>query len=715
MWNKNSFFDINSVAVIWASENTEKIWNSILKNLSDFSWEKFWVNPKWWEFEWIKFYESIERLPKIVDIAIIVIPAKFVINSLIEIAKKGIKRVIIISAGFKEIGNIEEENEMKNIAKKYNIQILWPNCLGYIDTYKKLNLSFWSKNVRKWNVAMISQSWAMAVAFTDWANMHEVWFSKIISMWNKCDVTENELLEELENDENTKVIAIYVESIEFGKRFFELAKRITKTKPIILVKSWMSNKWIQAASSHTWALSWEAEIFKTAFKQAWIHYTSKLENFLLWSKIFANSSAFLSLWLKGKMPERQIGIFQNVSDELIIITNAWGPWVMVTDHCEYLWVKMAEFNNEEKEKLMKWLPKSASVSNPIDIIWDATSERYSQILENIKSLEKKRAILLMLTPQTVTDTDKIAETIVEFKKNNPDFYVMASFMWDASLWKSREILNDKDVLDFNYPQKAILAFSKILKQKKWENKQEFEKIIYNTISIENILNIKKIILEEKKLISSIWLWKIMNNLDLPFVKNYLVKSEKESEKIYEKIGAKKLLARISSEDIPHKTDVWGVVLNILNPEQAKDAYNKILKNVSKNVPEAKIEWVIYSVLIEQTNDLREIFVWLKRDKTFWNVLILWMWWIYVNVYEDVSRRILPISKTEIKEMFSELKWFPILNWYRWAKSVDFDKISDIIYTFTELFDKVEEIKEIDINPLFATSDENNLVDVKMYL
>jgi len=618
---KRKFFDIKSVAIIGASEIEGKIGNTLVENLGSFAWEKFWVNPKWGEFMWVKFYESIEKLPIVVDVAVIAIPAKFVLKSLEEISEKGIKRVIIISAGFKEVWDIESENKIKEIAKKYNIQILWPNCLGYIDVYKNLNLSFWSKSVKAWNVAMISQSGAMAVAFTDWANTHEVGFSKIISMWNKCDVWENQLLEELENDEKTKVIAIYLESIEFGKKFFEITKRISKKKPIILVKSWMSNRGMKAASSHTWALAGEAEIFKTAFSQSGIHYTSKLEDFLLWSKVFANSC------------------LKNVPEELIIVTNAWGPWVMVTDHSENLWVKLAEFSEKEKEILKEGLPSASSVSNPIDIIWDATSERYSQILENIKKLDKKRAVLLMLTPQTITDSDKIAEIIVEFKKNNPDFYIMASFMWDASLWKSRDILNDKDILDFTFPQKAILAFSKILKQKKWELKKE-NKLEKNNKDFSKIKNILK---TEKKLANSEAVEKIMDELKLPFVKNYLVTSEKQAEEVFNKIWAKKILARISSEDIPHKTDVWGVIFDITNSEKSKNAYKTILKNVEKNSIEANIEWVIFSAFIEQNNDLREIFVWFKRDLTFWNVLILGMWWIYVNVYEDVSRRILPLS------------------------------------------------------------------------
>jgi len=693
----SSFFNIKSVVIIWASEKQGKIWNDLLKNLKSFEWEKFWVNPKGWSFEWIKFYESIEKIPQIVDIAILVIPAKFVINSLEEIARKWIKRVIIISAWFKEIWNISEENEIKKIAKQNDIQILWPNCLGYIDTIKKLNLSFWSKNVKTGNIAMISQSWAMAVAFTDWALEYDLGFSKIISMWNKADIWENQLLLELEKDEQTKVIVMYLESIELGRGFYEIAKRVTKTKPIIVVKSWMSDKWSLAASSHTWALAWSAQVFKTAFKQAWIIYTSKLEDFFLWWKTFS-----------------QIDNFSEIPEELLIITNAWWPWVMVTDHSEYLWVKLAEFNEEEKQILMKWLPETASVINPIDIIWDATSIRYKQILENIKNLKKKRAVLIMLTPQTITDTKKIAKVISLLKKQNPNIFIMTSFMWGSSLKEARFILKTKEILDYNYPQKAVLAYSQILRHKKYSSKIDKEKNI-KIIDENKIVKIKTILKWEKKMCSSENLWKIMEELDLPFVKNHLVKNEKEAKEIFDKIGSKNIIARISSEDIPHKTDVWGVVFNVKSSEDSLNAYKTILKNVEKNVPKANIEWIIYSVYIGANNDLREIFIWLKRDNNFWNILIVWMWWIYVNVFEDVSRRLSPVWKEEIIEMFKSLKWYKILFWYRWTKSVNFDKIADIILNFIELFEKVEEIKEIDINPLFSNNEENYLVDVKLYL
>jgi len=696
---KNSFSEINSVVIVWASEQTWKIWNDLLKNLKNFWWEKLWVNPKWWKFEWINFYESIDKLPIIPDIAVIVIPAKFVLTSLEEIVQKWIKRVIIISAWFKEIWNIEAENEIKKIAKENDIQILWPNCLGYIDTSRNLNLSFGSKEIQKWNIAMISQSWAMAVAFTDWARSFDLGFSKIISMWNKADISENELLLELENDDETKVIVMYLESIEKARDFYEIAKKITPKKPIILIKSWMSDRWSMAASSHTWALAWSAIVFKTAFRQSWIIYTSKLEDFFLWWKTFS-----------------KIDNFENIPEELAIITNAWWPWVMITDHCEFLWIKLAEFSEGEKKILMQWLPETASVKNPIDIIGDATSKRYIQILENLNSLEKKRAILIMLTPQTTTDVENIAQAIVDFKKQNLGVFIMTSFMGWESLKKSNKILSTKQIFNYTYPQKAVLAYSKVLIYKKLL-KTNFSWLKVNTDFVrKDILEKLSTKLKvESKLVSNDLTWEILETFWINYLSEKLIKSEKETEKIFEKMWNNKLIAKISSPDIAHKTDVWWIYFDINSSDEAKKAYLTILKNVSEKEANAKISWVTFARQLDNSTSNREIFVWLKRDESFWDILIVWMWWIFVNIYEDVSRRLAPVCKDEIKIMLKQLKWYKILAWYRWEESINFENLIENIFKLQFVFRSFPQIKEIDINPIFANNKEAIIVDAKFYL
>ena len=697
----NNFFNINSVAIVWASNNEWKIGNSLLKNLSTFSGEKYWVNPKWWEFDWIKFYKTITQLPVVVDILVFAIPSKFVLYSLIEAWKNWIKRVIIISAWSKEIGNIELENELIEVAKKYEIDLLWPNCLWYIDANKNLNLSFWGKQIKscKWkscnNIAMISQSGAMAVALSDWAYSKQIWFSKMISMWNKAWINENDLLLLLEKDNDTKVIALYLESIEFWEEFYNITKRISKKYPLILIKSWISEKWSKAASSHTWALSSEKEILFTAFENSWVHYTQSLENFFLWSEIFGETNLC------------------DIPEELAIITNAGWPWVMATDHTENYWVKLTEFTDNEKDILKIWLSDSSSVANPIDIIWDATSKTYSQILNNLSKIVKKRAILIMLTAQSITDVENIANTIIDFKIANPEQFVMVTFMGWEWVEKWREILSNAGILEYDYPKKAIRAYSRLLIQKKWEDKKT-EKV-EKCILPKNISELKNKLKQENKFCSNALTWKILESFDINYSKEILVNSNEELQYVWDKFDSNLLVARISSPDIPHKSDVGWVILNIESKEKSIEAYNNILSNISKNEPQADIKWVTFANMLVKTELTREIFIWFKRDESFWNILIIWMWWIFVNIFEDVSRRIWIISKSEIKTMLTELKFFPVLEWVRGQKWINLDKLINIIFNLQFIFKEFTDISEIDINPIFSDENYSIVVDAKFYL
>lgn len=690
-----NFFDIKSVAIIWASEVEWKIWNTLLKNLSNFSWNKYWVNPKWWNFEEIDFYKYISLLPEIVDVAVFAIPANFVEESFLEVAKFWIKRVIIISAWFKEIGNLEGENKLKNIANEYDISLLWPNCLWYFDVTNNLNLSFWVKDIRSWNIWVISQSWAIAVALCDWANNKNLWFSKIISMWNKAWIDEVDFLLELEKDENTKVIALYLESLERWELFYEIAKRVSKNKPIILIKSWVSNLWQKAAISHTWALSSDKKILDSAFLHSNIHSTNSLEDFFSMIEIFSKVD------------------YKNIPEELAIITNAGWPWVVTTDHCEFNDIVLSQFNDEEKEILKVWLSSSSSVSNPIDIIWDATSKTYSQILNNFSKIVQKRAMLLLLTAQSVTDVENIANVISNYKNTYNNELIFVSFIWWNLVLEWKKILKENDILHYDFPENAIFLYSKLLKQKSWELEKIEDKVDFILPNELEIL--KEKLSKEQKFCSNDLTWEILSSFDINYSKEILVIKNEDIESAYEKINSKLLAARISSPDIPHKSDVWWVILNISSKNEAISAYEKILENIEKNCSGAKISWVTFARMVTKKKNTQEIFIWFKRDKSFWNIMFVWLWWIYVNVFEDVSMRIWIVSKYEILNMIKELKSFPILEWVRWQIWIDFEKLIDIVFALQFVFKEFDEITEIDINPVFTDDIESIVIDAKFYL
>ena len=691
---KTNFFEIESVVIIWASESAWKIWNDLLINIRDFSGKKYWVNPKWWSFEWIPFITSIWELPIVPDIAVIVIPAAFVLEALEECWKKWIKRVIIISAWFKETWNVEWEDKIKELAKKYSIRVLWPNCLWYIDAHKKLNLSFGWKSIKPGNIAMVSQSWAMAVALTDWAQTTNIGFSKLVSMWNKADLSENDVLEDLANDPDTAVIVIYLESIENGRKFYEITKNLTKKKPIVMVKSGISERWKEAASSHTWALSWETKVLETVFRDTGIHPTFSLERFFLWAEMFSKT------------------INHNIPDTLAIITNAGGPWVMATDHCELNNITLHEFSSDEQKILKTNMPDASSMHNPIDIIWDATSTRYSQILKNVKELNKNVWILMLVTPQTVTDVEVIATEIYKWEKENPNYFLMTSFMWWESVKLARKYLRKNNTLDYDYPRKWLIAYGQLLRQKEWVNapvEAEAELVkINDNIKLEILASLKN----EKDLCSLATTSKIMKAFNVSFLEDKLVTEISQIEDVWNNKKENKLVWKIASKDIPHKTDCGWVVIWISTLEEAKTAYTNILTNSRKAHPNAEISWVTFQEMLSPS---KEIFIGMKRDNSFWEVLLVGMWGIFVNVYEDVSMKLAPVNKTGIKKMFEDLKWYPILNWARWDVPINFDSIIDIVSKIQSIFNAFPEIKEIDINPAFSNERWSIIVDAKLYL
>jgi len=514
-------------------------------------------------------------------------------------------------------------------------------------------------------------------------------------MWNKAWIDEVDFLLELEKDDKTKVIALYLESLERGELFYEIAKRVSKTKPIVLIKSWISSLWEKAASSHTWALSSDKKILETAFLHSNIHFTNSLDDFFSMIEIFSKVD------------------YKNIPEELAIITNAWWPWVVSTDHCEFNWVILSQFDIEEKEILKVWLSNSSSVSNPIDIIWDATSKTYEQILNNLSKIVQKRAILILLTAQSVTDVENIANVISNYKNTHNNELFFVSFMWWNLVSEWKQILKNNLVLHYDFPEKAIFLYSKLLNQKNWESKKTEDKITF--LLPENISDLKNKLKKEEKFCSNDLTWEILSSFNINYSKEILVTKKAEIESAYKNINSKLLALRISSPDIPHKSDVWWVILNISSIEEAIFSYEKILENVGTNCPNAQVSWITFAKMVTKKKNTQEIFVWFKRDKSFWDIIMVWLWWIYVTVFEDVSMRVWVVSKEEIKIMLKELVSFPILSWVRWQAWIDFDKLIDIVYKLQFIFKEFKSISEIDINPIFCDDEESIVIDAKFYL
>lgn len=435
-----NIFEPKSIAVVGASRHKGKVGYDIFKNLLSSRKKIYPVNPNAKKICGRIVYNSLIDIKDTIDLAIIVVPAKFVPSVLEDCGKKKIKNSIIISAGFSETGNEELEKEIIDISKKHKIRFLGPNCLGIMNPHQNLNATFFGKTPMKGNIAFVSQSGALGVAVLDWLIKNKLGLSSFVSVGNMTDINFSEIIKYLDKDKKTNVICLYIESLKDGKRFLKV---VSKTKkPVIVLKGGMTETGQKAAATHTAALASEAGVYSGAFKQCGAIQVNSLYELFELARYLSNKKA----------PKGNKGI---------IITNAGGVGVLTSDAFETNNIQIAKIPNKIIKKLNKTLPSEWSKSNPVDIVGDATPERYKNVLYAIKNEKFYDFVFLALTPQSMTNPTKVAETLVDFHKktNIPCF---ACFMGGESIAKAKMILKKNDILNFKEPFYGVNVISKMV-------------------------------------------------------------------------------------------------------------------------------------------------------------------------------------------------------------------------------------------------------------
>ncbi|MDD5417858.1 MAG: CoA-binding protein [Candidatus Nanoarchaeia archaeon] len=441
----NSFFSPSSVAVIGASRHPGKVGYEVLRNISNKKIKVYPVNPAAKVIMGEKVYASVLDIKGVVDLAVVCIPAEFVPQVVEECGKKNIKNIIIISAGFSEVGQHGKEMEDKvlKIAKKYKIRIVGPNCLGVIVPKSELNASFFSDIPCVGETAFISQSGALGVAILDWSLKSNFCFSGFVSVGNMADVSFSELIEYFGNDKNTKVIALYIESVKKGKEFMEVCRKVSKKKPIIILKAGETEEGVKAASSHTGALAGNYKVYEAAFKQVGAVQVETLEELFTTAEITTKQGI-----PKGK--------------RVCVLTNAGGPGVLCADALAQNKLNIVAIPSDIKSKLNELLPKSWSKNNPIDVIGDAKADRYKHVLEIFSQNPFFDILICILTPQSMTEPEKTAELLVGFNKKTkiPCF---ASFIGGNKIEKAEKILKENNIPNFFDPNKIAKSLGKMIK------------------------------------------------------------------------------------------------------------------------------------------------------------------------------------------------------------------------------------------------------------
>ncbi|MEW6381664.1 MAG: acetate--CoA ligase alpha subunit [bacterium] len=688
----DKFFSPRSVAIVGASREQGKVGHEIVKNLllGGFSGQVFPINPKASTILGKKVYAGIMDLPDgQVDLAVIVIPAQYVKEALIQCAQKGIKAAIVISAGFKEAGKdgALREKELLQTAHEYGIRILGPNCLGLINTSTSLNASFSSEMPPRGNIAFFSQSGALGTAILDWAVGQKIGFSKFISLGNKADLAESSILESLCQDHDSKVILGYLEGIEKGQEFLHKARQVSKVKPIVITKSGSTSAGTRAASSHTGSLTGSDVAFESAFKQTGVIRARTIEELFNYALAFAYQP----------LPK---------GPNLAIITNAGGPGILAADAAEKNNINLLFLAKETTDKLATLLPPAAGVYNPVDILGDARADRYQKTLEVVLEDPKVHGVLVILTPQAMTEIPQTAEVIGEVSMST-EKPILASFMGEYAVREGIERLAKYRIPNYSYPEHAIESFHKMWKYRRW---QEQPPLTYVSLEadrgrvrqiIDQIRNTGQVEIGDLKA------REILAAYGFEVPSSRVAEDSDMAVALAEGIGYPVVL-KIVSPEILHKSDVGGVKVGLKTPEEVHAAFQEIMAKVRKFMPHALIQGVSIQKMYEGK---REVILGMARDPQFGPLIMFGLGGIYVEVLKDVSFRIAPICREEAQAMITEIKSYPMLAGVRGQKTVDIEAIVEALLRLSQLAVDFPEILEADINPLLMKESGQGAVAV----
>lgn len=677
-----------SVALIGASAEEKKLGHYILKNLLDgFRGEVFPVNPKHDEMMGKKCFHAVSDIRGAVDMAVIVTPAATVAALAEECGKKKVKTLVVISAGFGELGNDEgraREKQLKDIAEKYGMSVVGPNCLGVLRPSIGLNASFADTPKTAGDIALISQSGAMAVALLDEAAGKKLGFSVIVSIGNKADLAESDFLEVCEKDPKTKVIGLYLESVKDGPRFMETAKRVGKKKPVILIKAGMSARGARAVSSHTGALAGSGAALEAACRASGIRLASTTQEFL---------AMLASLRASASLATRNIAV----------ITNAGGPGVLATDAVQRAGLELAELEKRTVERLKKALPEAASTANPVDVLGDALADRYAEALDALADDGEVDGIVCLLTPQVMTPCDEIAKAVIATRRTHPLLPITTAFMGGEHVESARALLRESGIPSFGTPEEAVRAMSMLRPMNEEPAVKKGDGDAKRASAAAKLL--KKGLLSEKATDELFRLYK------LPMPEQAVARSADEAAKIAEQIGYP-VIAKVSSPGILHKTDVGGVRTNLKNSDDVKKAYAEILKNCAKNMPAATIS----GVLIQQFLPVgTEFIIGALRDPTFGPLVMAGLGGIYTELFRDTRFAVAPVSVEEAYEMLTGLKSWKLLTGMRGKAPLDIDALAAAVQGISTLIADCPQITEIDLNPVLVREKGLMVADAKVVI
>lgn len=709
MHQLDKFFNPESIAVVGASRDTTKLGRMVLDNILNYGYRGkiYPVNPKAEEIAGLPTYPSIMDIPYEVDVAVILIPAKFVVDTIKQCATKGVKGAVIITSGFGESSEEGKqwEEQIREIAKPSGMRVLGPNCLGFINPKINLNASF-SKNMPKsGGVGIISQSGAFGCAMLDWAEGSGVGFDLFVSIGNKVDLDENDVLEYWSSTTPPQIVASYLEDIRDGKRFVEINKELTARIPHVCMKPGKTEEAVKAIQSHTGSMAGSDQVVTTALKQSGVIRVDGMHDFF--DKIRAFSLQ--------PLPEGK---------RVAVVTNAGGPAVSTTDFVVEAGLEIARFDKRTIDILAERLPRAAALHDPVDVIGDALADRYADAIDIVLGDPNVDALIVLLTPQIMT---QICETAIHIDRlqevhGKP---VLAAFSGGKYVEEGRVVLEQLAIPVYHYPERAVFALKTMVDYSEYKKKVKSDGILgfnkgFGKVDVTHKLNVDNIITQSyadnELILDPHECLEIARLYGLEIPQSKIVVNEDDAIDFAQTVGYP-VVAKIASDKLMHKTELGGVELNLDTPEKVATAVVKLQGIVADqlNVPVTQVSGAVE--IQKQIKGGHEVMIGVKKDPNFGHLILFGTGGIFTELYKDFSTRLAPLDIQTAKEMIRETKVYEILKGFRNLPKRDYACVAEVLVKISRLVEDIPQIEELDINPLIVLNKGKGCVavDVKIKL
>ncbi len=684
MQNLDKIMKPKSIAVVGASTKEHTIGSDIMKRLQEYKFNGniYPVNPKGGVIEGLQAYTSILEVPGEVDLAIIVVNAKFVLSTIDQCHEKGVKGLCIITAGFKETGAEGAEAEKQLLAKvrEYGMRCVGPNCLGVVNTHPDVRMDgcFAESLPERGNIGFVSQSGALGGGILNILKDLNLGFAQFISIGNQADVNAETALEYWENEEDVEQILLYMESIQNPANFRKLASRISKKKPVLALKAGRSAAGASAASSHTGSLAGADKAANALLNQSGVIREYSLKDLFATAKVFANCP----------IPK---------GDRVAIITNSGGPGIMATDAICENGMQMAQITEDTKAKLRSFLPSAASVKNPIDMIASAPIEHYKETLKTVIADENVDMIMVIYLPFLGLKDIDVAKAVMEIKAEYPEKPVVGVFMTKNDFFTKLSEM-EVNMPFFMYAEEAADGFNRLNQQRLWMERPVGEVKSFDVDRERAKQIIKGSLAEGRAQLTTRESIDVLDAYGIRVCKSGFATTEEEAITIGNSIGYP-VVMKMTSKTTSHKTDVGGVRVNIQSEEQLRAEYQDLIAKLEERGLLEGLEGVIIQEMVKGN---REMVCGIATDPQYGPMMMFGLGGVFIEVMKDVTFRIAPLTDIDAKEMIKSVKAYKLLEGARGTKPAQMDQIEETLLRLSQLVNDFKFIDELDINPLLIS-------------